>query len=53
MLGNLSNEITTQLNVEDLLEASINETSTGINQVIDSKMASLKEDFKEEISKIM
>ena len=53
MLGNLSNEITTQLNAEDLLEASINETSTGINQVIDSKMSSLKEDLKEEISKIM
>ena len=48
-----SKDITSQLNVEEIFDASIKETSTGINQVIDSKMSSFKTDLKEEIKKIL
>ena len=53
MLDDSSKDITSQLNVEEIFDASIKETSTGINQVIDSKMSSFKTDLKEEIKKIL
>ena len=53
MLDNSSKDITSQLNVEEIFDASIKETSTGINQVIDSKMSSFKTDLKEERKKIL
>ena len=53
MLDDSSKDITSQLNVEEIFYASIKETSTGINQVIDSKMSSFKTDLNEEIKKIL
>ena len=53
MSDNSCDETTSQLIVEEIFEAFINETSTGINQVIDSKMSSLKEVLKEKINKIL
>ena len=53
MLDDSSEDIISQLNVEEIFDASIKEMSTCINQVIDSKMSSLKIDLKEGIKKIL